>query len=369
MQANDVNGEPDPLLKRSGWRTEVELRCREIENRLAIAKAERGGAGQPPQGTVAEKIEATAAATEVTVLIKPAEPPASRELSDEARTLHEQAVEQAVKSARKTINAPRSLGGWWNGTAITMGWESVHNAEADLFEIESDEVVRASLPRLLTWIRRIMVETDLRDRHVKQLTDQIQASGGRIDRTAVRQAQLDATLANNEHHAALRAFRNLLICASAALGTLLVVVAVWHALNPNFVSLCGTSARDKTTECVTGSTPSGRDVFEIELVGALGGLLSVAFALGGTRNTPPRYNVRGAQAALKPMAGAATGLVGVLLVQSHILVAPAETVSESLLIAYAAVFGFSQQLLTQFVDKRAGKLLDPDDKPETDVKA
>ena len=52
-------------------------------------------------------------------------------------------------------------------------------------------------------------------------------------------------------------------------------------------------------------------------------------------------------------------LIGVFLVQSHILVQPAGTTSsESLFLAYAAIFGFSQQLLTQFVDKRAGKLLD-----------
>jgi hypothetical protein len=155
------------------------------------------------------------------------------------------------------------------------------------------------------------------------------------------------------------------------LSALLIGLAVWHGANPNFVSLCGSAsgsvqagATAPTAQCLAGTTPMPRDVAEIALVGAIGGLLSVAFGLGSTGAPPSRYNVRGAQAALKPVAGAATALIGVLLVQSHLLVAPAERVSESLLLAYAAVFGFSQQLLTQFVDKRAGKLLEPEAKPE-----
>ena len=89
----------------------------------------------------------------------------------------------------------------------------------------------------------------------------------------------------------------------------------------------------------------------------LGGLLSVAFGLGAVNVPPSRYNLRAAQAVLKPLTGAATALIGVLLVQSDILIAPAETPSESLLLAYAAIFGFSQQLLTQFVDRRASELM------------
>jgi len=59
--------------------------------------------------------------------------------------------------------------------------------------------------------------------------------------------------------------------------------------------------------------------------------------------------------------GAATAVIGVLLVQSGIVVSPAQSASEALFLAYAAVFGFSQQLLTRFVDKRAGKLLGVED--------
>jgi hypothetical protein len=58
------------------------------------------------------------------------------------------------------------------------------------------------------------------------------------------------------------------------------------------------------------------------------------------------------------VAGAATALAGVLLLQANLLVRPAGSNTESVLLAYALLFGFSQQLFTQFVDKRAGNLIE-----------
>jgi peptidoglycan biosynthesis protein MviN/MurJ (putative lipid II flippase) len=62
---------------------------------------------------------------------------------------------------------------------------------------------------------------------------------------------------------------------------------------------------------------------------------------------------------LKPITGAATALVAVLLLQSNLLLGPIEQ-NQSMFLAYAVLFGFSQQLLTQFVDKRAVSLITPD---------
>jgi hypothetical protein len=306
------------LFDREGWRTEIEIRRRELANRLIAAKA-----SQPP-----------------------------------GSSRYATAVDNALCDACTAIGSRGSLKAWWTGSAITMAWESVHDAEGDLVEIESDEAVRASLPRLRSWINEVVVEQDLRERYDKVLGDFIDGTQP-LDRTVVRQAYQDVTIANNERHASLRTFRNLLVCATAVLATLLIGVALWHALNPRFVSLCGTTPGTGARDCLMKSTPSGGDVIAVELIGAIGGLLSIAFGLGSATTAPSRYNVRAAQAGLKPFAGAATALVGVLLLQAHILVTPSDH-SESLLLAYAAIFGFSQQLLTQFVDRRAGQLLEPE---------
>lgn len=288
----------------------------------------------------------------------------------EVRETRVDAVKAAIEHASEAIvvgTLPKRIANWWTGAAITAGWESVHGAEAELVDIESEADVRASLPHLATWLQQVMPTGEPRKRYEGELTEYMNAAKP-LDRTIVRQVYKDVVRSNNESKANLRAFRNLLIVVTAALATVLVVIAVWHAIDPGFVSLCGTGGSGTSaTTCLSGKQSRGQDVLEVELLGALGGLLSlaVAFTASSTETPPSRYNVRPAQAALKVVAGAATGLVGVLIVQSGIIVSPAsQTSSEVLFLVYAVVFGFSQQLLTKFVDKRAESLLGESEEKE-----
>lgn len=351
------------LFSRGEWRTEVEVRRRELEHRLTSALA-RGVDVAPASHTQAERVEIAGA--DVTASLTVAERHTGVAESTEILEAHEEAVRHGLADAKLAIDSKPSPLAWVSGSAVTFAWESVHEAAGELVAIESDDAVRSSLPRLLDWIQDVMpAKSPLRKRYEDQLTPIIEGKKS-MDRTLVRQAHQDALNANNEKHANLRTFRNLLLSATALLTFLLVVLAVWHAINKNFVSLCGATPPQGATQapqrCFSGQNPAHRDVAAIELIGAIAGLLSVAFALGSEKVPPSRYNVRAAQILLKPAAGAATALIGVLLVQSGIIVAPAQNASETLFLAYAAAFGFSQQLLTQFVDKRAGKLLGSDDK-------
>ena len=314
-----------PELYKSVWRTEVAVRHNELLHRLDSVRLGENG-------------------------VSPKEPGRS----------HLQAAKDALGDVRRAVDSEDGLRErlrvWWTGTAVTAGWEALHDAEGELAAIEGDDDVRSTLPRLLAWIQQVMPEGDLRSRYQGVLTGYIK--GRPLDRTIVRQAYQDVQVANNDWHASLRGLRNRLLVVSGVLASVLIGIATWHAINPNFISLCSSNeAATGARRCLTGDSPTGPDVLQVELIGVIGGLLSLAFGLGAVKVPPTRYNLRAAQAALKPIAGAATALVGVLLVQSKILIAPAETPSESLLLVYAAIFGFSQQLLTQFVDRRAGELL------------
>ena len=311
-----------PELYKSVWRTEVAGRHNELLDRLDSIRLGENGA--PPKETGRSHLEA---------------------------------ARDALGDARRAVDSEDgSLLAWWTGTAVTAGWEALHDAEGELAVVEGDDDVRSALPRLLAWIQQVMPDGDLRSRYQRVLTEYIKRPP--LDRTVVRQAYQDVQIANNDWHASLRGLRNRLLVVSGVLASVLIGIAVWHAINPNFISLCSSNeAAAGARRCLTGDVPTGPDVIQVEVIGVIGGLLSLAFGLGAVKVPPTRYNLRAAQAALKPIAGAATALVGVLLVQSKILIAPAETPSESLLLAYAAIFGFSQQLLTQFVDRRAGELL------------
>lgn len=77
--------------------------------------------------------------------------------------------------------------------------------------------------------------------------------------------------------------------------------------------------------------------------------------------TPSRYDPKAWQAFLKPITGAVTAVLGVLFIQAEFLISPTGNASLSLLV-YAVLFGFSQQLFTRVVDKKAEALITPAEK-------
>lgn len=312
------------------WRTEIALRVRELRHRLA-----------------------TVCAADDSPAMDPAR-----------RTCHVKAVEEALDDADAAIAQDGGLSSWWprvhawwTGQKITAAWEAVHRAEAELAEIGSDADALAALPQLRSWMRQVLTDRDELACYERAFDDAVRDR--RIDRTVLRQAYQAAIAANVDWHASLRTFRNILFSVAAALALLLLGLAVWHAANPAVVSLC--HATGSRVACFgEGSRPAARALIEVLLVGAVGGLLSSAFLLGRMESAPTRYNLLIPQVVLKAVAGAATALVGVILVVSQIVVAPVGVQSSTAtLLAYAAVFGFSQQLLTQFVDRRGSDLLKP----------
>lgn len=276
------------------------------------------------------------------------------------------AIEKRLDEAEGAMaDAPHTwdrLKDWWTGAPITAAWGSVHQAEADMVLVERKEDVRANLPWLLAWIQSAMESGYRRSWHEKRLKAQIE--GGALDLTAIRQAFKDVIVANTDRYSNLRAFRNTLVLVTAMLAALVAALAIWHLLNRDFLSLC-TSTGPKAERCLSGERSRPVDVALVALVGAVGGLLAIAFGLSKTEVAPSRYDPKAWQALLKPVAGAATALAGILMVQADVLIAPANSRSESLLLSYAVVFGFSQQLFTRFVDKRAETLIGTDGKEST----
>jgi hypothetical protein len=368
---------------RTQWRTEIQVRIDGLQHRLRVAEV--GPAPSVAAAVASEEVTTRTAAGELKVTIEEKlKPPPAQE---SVRRAHIDAAQQALASAEVAIvegSLARRLRDWWAGTAVTAAWEYVHEAEAELVEIESEEDLKATLPALMTWMQDVMPPDGRRKGYEEQLGEFVK--GKNVDRTVVRQTYRDVIVANNEKHSNIRELRNRILLATVALGIFLCGVGLWHALNPSFISLCrtvpapaaasagSTAGQSEGTEpakpnesepaqaesetiCVSGESPKGRDIFEIELIGAIAGLLGLAFGLTSFKTPPSRYDPKVSQLLLKPVAGAATALLGVILVQAEIPIAPPSEASESVIFAYAAVFGFSQQLLTRMVDKRAATLL------------
>jgi hypothetical protein len=308
------------------WRVEVQLRINELRGRLLAVDDDdckvKDGLKRKPTKSIVDAIE---------------------------RCLGE------AEAATERESLPRRIHQWWTGNAITAAWGSVHQAEAFMVLVEGSEDVRATLPWLRAWIQSAMEGGWRRDRYEELLADQVE-DPGEFDRTVVRQAHKDVIHSNAERYNNLRAFRNNLVLVTAMLLAAVVTLALWHALNPSFLALC-TDAGSQDQRCISGPVSESFDVVLVVLLGAIGGLLSIAFGLSETTTPPSRYDPKAWQALLKPVAGAATALAGVVLLQADVVVGPTESASQAMYIGYALLFGFSQQLFTRFVDKRAEALV------------
>lgn len=339
---------------KGAWRAEVESRIGELDGRLT---AVRGGRRQ--KESIASRGKG---------LLESWGRKGSAGSSESGREGEQQpweavaaAVDRDLARAWKAIRRRGRFCGlcaWWSGSAITTAWESVHYAEIALLGIERNEQVKVVVPRLLRWIERTMDKGRQREFHEAALKKP------NPSRVQVRAALTDVTEANGDRYANLRAFRNILIIVTLALAATIIGIAIWHAFNPHFLSLCITSTDKKagreSMNCLGGrSEPHGADVAMVAALGGLGGLLAIAFTFSEREIFPSRYDPKIWQAFLKPVTGAATALVAILLIQSNLLLKPLEQ-SQAVFIGYAVLFGFSQQLLTQLVDKRAKSLVTPD---------
>lgn len=300
--------------RRGIWQAEVIGRADELRGRLEVAKG--------AQGTVVAPSDAATFT----------------------------AVERSLESAERAagpIKPGRALKAWWSGAAITEAWESIHHAELALMTVEPERDAKGILPRLLAWIEAAMEDSKRLYRHERALETQIEK--GEYDAVRVRAALMDVIAANRDRYANLRVFRNILIAVTSLLMALVIVVIVWHAKNPDFLSLC----QKGETACLSG--PPKAEVALVALLGAIGGTLALAFGLSESERAPSRYDPKVWLALLKPVTGAVTAILGVIFIRAEFLVQPVGN-SSYLLLVYAILFGFSQQLFTRVADRRADEL-------------
>ncbi len=310
-------------LLRGQWRHEIEVRVTELEGRLAEARA---------RDAVIE----------------------SPEMLEQARAV-QRALDEATRAIVPECTLWRRIQHWWTGAAVTHAWESVHAASAGVVTISSPDSQAEIVPRLRSWMRLVLPDARELCRY-EEWFDSWSRDRERVEPIRLRQAHQAAIAANVEWHTSLRAFRNTLFYVAGGLFVLLAVLGCWHLIDTSIVPLCG-RVNGKAT-CFGGASPP-LSVLEVELVGAFGGLLSSTFLLAKLEKPPTRYNVLVPQIVLKAVAGAASALVGLLFLQSGLAVGPLHGTSAAVLLTYAILFGFSQQVITQLIDRQSATLLSP----------
>jgi hypothetical protein len=238
-------------------------------------------------------------------------------------------VRERIDAARRIAgHAPRSwetLRNWWTGNAVETAWEDLQTAREDMFMFAPAASVRAQLPSIQRRVAKVSPDPT----HDPQLAaiSEIAATRGDLSldqREEIRTAHEHVRVVEDDHSEA-RGFRNNLLLWSAGLTAVAVVLAAIQ--------------------------DSG---FDYLAVGAGAGMLTTALAWRNLTHVQGPYAVSTAQALLKVPAGAASALLGVVLVRSGVI--SGLNVNASTAYGYAVVFGLSQQALTQVVDNAAKKI-------------
>ncbi len=249
----------------------------------------------------------------------------------------------------------KSLKLYYSGSDIERTWSGIHRASAALFMLYDENelpALAARLNELVTALPDLSSQVATLRETRKKLEESEQ--GQPIARASLRELYQEAMDATESLQTEARALRNTLLAASGALFLVVFALGIVHLFNDSVLSLC-TTVEEGSTVCPAGESSHPFDVFGIELAGMLGGILSVVIPLATGERIKTPYRVFNHQMLLKVLAGAATGLAGVALVDSG-FVSVLTVTSSTTIIGYAIFFGFSQQALTGVIDRRADKL-------------
>jgi hypothetical protein len=284
------------------------------------------------------------------------------DLDDALRAMAPPQPKQGGKSWRAWMNrmlsrASRALKLYYSGADIDRTWSAIHRASESLYAVYDDDELDAQAARLKALVialpdlqPQLAALVDARNK----LEEKGKGKKGEV-RAKFRELYRQAIGATESLQAEARTLRNVLFVASCALFAVVFMLGFVNLFDDSVFPLCIEGDDAGKQICPGGESSHPFDVFAVELAGMLGGILSmvIPLAIGDRIKTP--YRVFNHQLLLKVLAGAATGLAGVMLVESNFVSALVVT-NSSMILGYAVFFGFSQQVLTGIIDRRASEL-------------
>jgi len=274
-----------------------------------------------------------------------------------------------------------------NGARLGRVAAHLHAAEADLLRRAPSAFVSGEVPSLEAHVRRHLPVDDPRrvrmEAIARKITDRIGTNkGGNAeldpeDRETIIAVVRAASSAAEREQQRIRSFRTIVAVATVVLAVIATLVALLGALQPRLLPLCfqpqpsppdqpavvvcptgQTEIRGRDIDDVIGQTVGAWDIPLIEIVGVVAAGVTGAVALRRLRGSSTPFGVPVALIALKLPTGALTALLGLLLMRGGFVPGLSALDTTPQIIAWAVVFGGSQQLFTGLVDRQAQNVLD-----------
>jgi len=299
--------------------------------------------------------------------------------------LRSQGASDFTEEALQTINdhweAATSAASWRfrPGPAVERVVSHLDAVDSEILRLAPAPYVYGQLPGVLADIKRQLPMSDPRVQRITQLVRSPEATLSDHDRDLIAATQRAASAEARRQVRRLSSFTRVLYATAGVLTVgaiaFAVVGFVGHrnlpvCFNPVDGVVCPTSMTGPpgsqaagaqgqpkpVTPAVDSAMRDHSDKWDIALIEAVG-LLAAAVAAAGSlsriRGTSTPFTLPLALAVLKLPTGALTAILGLLLMRGGFIPGLGALDTPAQIIAWAIVLGYSQQLLTQFVDRHA----------------
>jgi uncharacterized membrane protein len=254
-----------------------------------------------------------------------------------------------LKNVDDVLKARPSRSQRWNGTDVERAWVNLHEAYTILVDLADPQDLRGELPSVHALAKRVLKPDDPELVHLAEVINKPVLDAA--DRNTVVNTMRSAYRANAEQHRRVRSFRNILLVTAAVLMVFALLFGTVRFLTPETLNLCFGQ------NCPTGrSVPTRPDVFIVELLGVFGTMIVGALAIRRMRGTSTPYAVPLASLLVKLPTGALTAVGGIVLLKAGFATGVGD-LEPAQIVAYAVLFGASQQALTQLLDRQAQTVL------------
>ena len=265
-------------------------------------------------------------------------------------------IDRAQNAANRVDPYPSRLMNWWRGTLVESAYRNLHEAKAQVVDLYDAHELNAEIPGVVARVHSTMSLSDPR----RVSSRDLQSLGVADQRAWLRRLICDSYDALDMKYSRLRNFRNVILSAAFVLAMLtgLTVILMWF--QPTFISLCFPAGESGLLNCPSqaGATaPSSWDVIVVALLGLLGGALATSVAIRKIEGAGTPYDVPVALAWLKVPLGAFVAILGILAVRGGFVPGLSQLDTQDQILAYALLFGFSQQLFTGVLDSKALSLV------------
>ncbi|MEN8652709.1 hypothetical protein ABCR94_19465 [Streptomyces sp. 21So2-11] len=274
-----------------------------------------------------------------------------------------------------------------NGSHVAVAQIHLNTARSLWLRMTSPVEVVPYLPGLLAVVREHLAEGDTHRIRVEDIVKKIETPGRALNETdcvAIIEAVDAARGAALREKLRVGSFVRIVRRVTCGLTLLVVLVAVFTAIFSMAVPLCfqpllEPEQAEKAAKvgysvvCPLGSKefPEKEDIDDdykdvvtwgdyivIEAVGLVAAGIAAALALRKSRGTATAYPIPVALALLKLPTGALTAVFGLLLMRGGFVPGLSALDTSAQIIAWAIIFGYSQELFTKFVDKQGQTVLD-----------